>query len=146
MLSDLYSDILLSAAASLPPSKRLKKPDASARRMSRVCGSVLEIDIAVDNGVIGDYGLDVKACALGQAAAGLVAESLIGAKTDSLQKLRDDAHAMLKANGVWPNGDRWAKIGALAVIRDYPNRHASTLLIFDALADCAEAISEKRWA
>jgi len=137
MLSDLYSDILLAAAASLPSVRRLKTPDASSRKMSRVCGSVVEIDLAVTDNIVVDFGMDVKACALGQASAGLVAEKLIGADINDFASLYDEMSAMLKKDGQSPLDVRWEKLSALKAIREYPQRHASTLLIFEALAECA---------
>ena len=55
---------------------------------------------------------------------------------------RDSVHLrMLKENGPRPQG-RWAELGLLEPVRDYPHRHASTLLVFDAVEralDTAEA-------
>ena len=138
MLNSLYSDILLEAAGSLPQARRLENPTVSARKSSRVCGSELIIDLKIDDGKIADFGLDAKACALGQASAGLVATNLIGASVVDLPRLYETVRAMLKNNGPAPNGARWGALAALEAIKDYPQRHASTLLIFDALSTCAE--------
>jgi NifU-like protein involved in Fe-S cluster formation len=47
---------------------------------------------------------------------------------------------MLKAGGPPPEG-RFAELRALEVVRDYPQRHASTLLAFEAAAEAAKAAS-----
>ena len=137
MLDDLYSDRLLQAAASLPPARRLDAPCASARKMSRVCGSEIVIDLAVEDGVVADFGLEAKACALGQASAALVAQRLVGAAVDGFQPLRDTMRAMLKEDGPPPSEERWRELEWLRPISAYPQRHASTLLVFEALAECA---------
>ena len=50
---------------------------------------------------------------------------------------------MLKAGGPAPNG-RWADLAALEPVRDYKARHASTLLVFDAVEDAIDQIEERR--
>jgi NifU-like protein involved in Fe-S cluster formation len=40
--------------------------------------------------------------------------------------------AMLKSGGPPPEG-RWADLAVLAPVRDYKGRHASVLLVFDAV-------------
>lgn len=136
MISQLYGNKILEAAANIPPAERLAVPDASATKVSRVCGSELTIDLKLDQGIISQVGLDARACALGQAAASLTVKNIIGASPDDLFVLRHQIRAMLKDNGSAPTGERWHDLGALAPIRDYPQRHASTLLIFEAIADC----------
>jgi NifU-like protein involved in Fe-S cluster formation len=50
---------------------------------------------------------------------------------------------MLKAGGPPPNG-RWADLRALEPVKDYKARHASTLLVFDAVEDAIAQIEAKR--
>ena len=142
-MTNLYTGLLLEAAANIPPARRLAAPDATATRVSRVCGSELILDLEFKDGVISDFGLDARACALGQAAASLTAKALIGATPSELLRLRDQMRAMLKENGSPPDGERWADLTALMAIRDYPERHTSTLLIFEAIAECVNAYLAK---
>lgn len=139
MASDLYGDKILAAAAAIPISTRLENPDASARKYSRVCGSEIELDLDFNDGVVTDVGLDAKACALGQAAASITIQNIIGATPADLFLLRDEMFAMLKEGAAPPKGERWHELGALAAIHDYPQRHASTMLIFEAIVACLEA-------
>jgi len=140
MISELYSEPILDAAAGIPPARRLDAPDASAKKVSRVCGSEVEVDMKIDDGVVVDFGMSARACALGQAAASLVAQSVVGARAEELLTLRDEMRAMLKDDGAPPHGERWRALSALKPIRDYPQRHASTLLIFNAVVDCLEQL------
>jgi NifU-like protein involved in Fe-S cluster formation len=139
MLNDLYSERLLAAAGSIPPARRLPAPDATARKASRVCGSEVAVDLRIENGVVADFGLEAKACALGQASASMMARAIIGAAPAELFALRDVVRAMLKEGGPPPLGSRFAEMEALSAIRDYPQRHASTLLVFEAVAAALEA-------
>lgn len=140
MISDLYSGSILDAAASIPAARRLDAPDATAKKISRICGSEIEVDLCVEDGVVTDFGMTAKACALGQASASIVARNIIGTEADALYRLRDEMRAMLKEDAAPPGGERWVALGDLQVIRDYPQRHASTLLIFNAVCDALDQL------
>ena len=93
-----------------------------------------------------DYAQDVSACALGQAAAAILGANVIGAELSEIELARDSLAAMLKSNGSPPAG-RFAELAVLEPVKDYPARHASTLLAFDATVEAvrkATARSETR--
>jgi NifU-like protein involved in Fe-S cluster formation len=140
MLNDLYSDRILKAAGAIPPARRLDHPDASATKVSRICGSEVAVDLVMKDGVVAEFGMEAKACALGQASASIVARNIIGATPAEMFTLRDEMRAMLKQGGDPPSAPRWAELAALTPIRAYPQRHASTLLVFEAVAACLEAL------
>ncbi|MBI1364394.1 MAG: iron-sulfur cluster assembly scaffold protein [Alphaproteobacteria bacterium] len=143
MVSALYSDRILEAAAAIPPARRLSAPDATARKVSRICGSEIEVDLKMAGDEVADFGMEARACALGQAAASIVARNIIGADRAALYRLRDEMRAMLKEGGPAPSGARWKDLSALEAIRDYPQRHASTMLVFEAVCACLDAIGGK---
>lgn len=145
-LTDLYSDRILDIAANQPRPGRLAQPDASARKVSRVCGSSIEVDIAVENGVIVGYGHDLSACALGQTSAAIVAGHIVGTPVPEFRKMREEMTRMLKDNGPPPDGERWVDLKYLEPVRDYRPRHASTLLVFDAVADALDRIESAQAA
>ena len=136
MLDDLYSARLLTLAANLPHAGRLAAPDASVERTSKLCGSRVVVDVVMRDGRVAEFAQDVQACALGQAAAGVLGEAVLGATVEELETARDGLAAMLSAGGAAPEG-RFAGLAALAPIRDYPARHASTRLAFEAAAQAA---------
>ncbi len=140
MLSELYSGGVLDAAAAIPPAHRLDAPDASATKVSRVCGSEVTVDLVMRDGAVAEFGMEAKACALGQASASILARNIIGAAADELYVLRDQMRAMLKEGGEPPSGDRWGDLAMLEPIRDYPQRHASTMLVFEAVCACLDEI------
>lgn len=139
-LSDLYSEKILEIAANQPIPGRLANPGASARRVSRVCGSSIEVDVALTDGVISGYGHTISACALGQTSAAIVAARIVGTPAEELRLVRTQMYAMLKANGAPPAGERWADLKYLEPVREYRPRHTSTLLVFDAVVDALDAI------
>lgn len=144
MISELYSDGILDAAAAIPPTHRLEAPQATAIKVSRVCGSEVEVDLSITDDVVSAFGMSARACALGQASASILARNIIGASVDELRVLRDEMRAMLKEGGQPPAGERWAELSMLEAIRDYPQRHASTLLVFEAVVDCLDQIAADR--
>ena len=139
-LSDLYSQKILEIAANQPIPGRLVAPDASARRVSRVCGSSIEVDISVsETGEISAYGHKISACALGQTSAAIVAANIVGTPVAEFRAVREQMTAMLKADGAPPSG-RWADLAYLEPVREYPPRHTSTLLVFDAVVEALDKI------
>lgn len=142
MLSELYTDGVLDAAAAIPPARRLDAPQASATKLSRVCGSEVTVDLSLEDGVVSEFGMEAKACALGQASASILARNIVGAKPEELYQLRDQLRAMLKEGGEPPKGERWRDLAMLQPIRDYPQRHASTLLAIEAVCDCLDQLGK----
>jgi len=143
-LSDLYSEKILEIAGNQPIPGRLPDADASARRVSRVCGSLVEVDVKVEGGIITGYGHDVQACALGQTSAAIVAAHVVGTPTTEFRRVRDEMTAMLKADGAPPAGERWADLRYLEPVRDYRPRHTSTLLVFDAVCDALDKLEARQ--
>jgi NifU-like protein involved in Fe-S cluster formation len=142
-LSDLYSEKILDLAGNARQPARLSAPDATARKVSRVCGSVIEVDVVIKDGVVIGYGHDISACALGQTSAAVVAREIVGTPVAEFLTVRQEMHDMLKANGAPPAG-KWADLGYLEPVRDYPNRHVSTLLVFDAVAAALEKLESSQ--
>ncbi|WP_395697397.1 iron-sulfur cluster assembly scaffold protein [Methylocella sp.] len=139
MLNEIYNARILELAANIPRQGRLAAPDATAKAHSRLCGSTVIVDVVMKDGKIVDFAHDVKACALGQAAASIMARNVIGASAEEIRVLRDQVRAMLKENGAPPDG-KWAEVAVLEPVRDYKARHASTLLTFEATLDCVNQI------
>ena len=143
MLDEIYNRRVLELAADIPRLGRLSAPDASAKALSRLCGSTVTVDLVVRDGRVVDFAHDVRACALGQASSSLMARHVVGATADDLLALRETMINMLKSNGPPPEG-RWADFAVLEPVRSYKARHASTLLTFDAVADALGQIAARQ--
>jgi len=144
-LISLYSKRILALAAAIPHSERLQNPDSSATKRSPLCGSTITVDINVSHGNITDFGQDVKACALGQAAAAVLGEHVIGLTLDEARQVREDLRAMLKDSAEPPTGT-FEKLKFLEPARDYKNRHASIMLAYDATVEAMESIGAQACA
>lgn len=143
MLNDIYNKRIIELAGNIPRLGRLPSPDASATAHSKLCGSTVKIDLAMDGDVVTDFAHDVKACALGQASSSIMAAHVVGSTAEELRALRETVRKMLKENGAPPGDAKWADIAALEPVRDYKARHASTLLTFDAVVDAIGQIEAK---
>lgn len=143
MLDDLYSSKILSLAANLPRAGRLAAPDATAEKVAKLCGSRVVVDVLMEGDTVTDFAQDVKACALGQAAASVLGAHVVGATVGEIEMARDQFRAMLKMGGPPPAG-RFSDIAMLEPVKDYAPRHASTLLAFEATADaCRKAMTTR---
>lgn len=139
MIDDLYSARILRLAAELPHAGRLAAPDGTGERVARLCGSRATVDVTLDEaGRVREFAQDVKACALGQAAAGVVGQVAIGASLAEITEAQAATVAMLKSGGEGPVG-RFEGLRALRQVADYPARHASTLVALDALLEAVAA-------
>lgn len=132
-LIKLYSSRILALAADIPHLDRLDAPDATVKKRSPLCGSTVTVDICAKDGRVTDYGQDVKACALGQAAASVVGAAIVGCTRDQIEAARDQLKAMLKEDGPAPEAP-FDGLEVLRPAREYKNRHASILLALEASA------------
>ena len=137
-LIKLYSAQILALGADMPRTARLAEPSATVRKRSPLCGSTVTVDIVLKDEKIADYGQDVKACALGQAAASVIGSVVVGLTPTDIQRGRDQLAVMLKEAGPVPAAP-FEGLKVLEPARDYKNRHASILLTFDSIL---EAIAE----
>ena len=133
-LIKLYSGQILALAADIPHLERLAAPTATVKKRSPLCGSTVTVDVTMEDGKVTAFGQDVKACALGQAAASVVGANIIGRTHAEVLLARDQLKAMLKEEGPMPDAP-FDGLKVLLPARDYKNRHASIMLALDALAE-----------
>ncbi|CUX81117.1 MAG: NifU-like protein [Roseibaca calidilacus] len=138
----LYSARILALAADIPHLGRLDAPQTSVKRRSPLCGSTVTVDLDMQEGRVTRFAQDVKACALGQAAAALLGQVVIGRSATELAQARTQLHAMLTADGPIPDAP-FDGYEVLLPAREYRNRHASILLALDAALEAAESLTSE---
>jgi NifU-like protein involved in Fe-S cluster formation len=131
MSSDLYSGRTLELAADIPHVGTLANPMGKARKLSRLCGSVVSVEIVLKGAIVSEFAIEPKACALGQASASVLARNIIGLGRNEIVRAHDQLKSMLKEGGPPPDGDFW-ELRYLQAVADYPPRHTSVLLAFEA--------------
>lgn len=140
----LYNRAILALAAELRADDRLAAPDASAELNSPVCGSRIRVDVTLDaDDALAAYGQQVRACALGQSAAAVMARHAVGRKLPAFRALCAQMQAMLKEEGPPPDGD-WSELAILTPARAHRSRHDSILLPFRAVIAAMEMALESR--
>ncbi|RCL01663.1 MAG: NifU-like protein involved in Fe-S cluster formation [Candidatus Tokpelaia sp. JSC085] len=143
MIDNIYNSEILSYAAHISRLGQLANPDVTTQKSSRLCGSTIKVYLKMQNGMVTDFAQTVSACALGQASASIMAQHIIGLTAHELKQLKATTLAMLTENGPPPSG-KFSAFSCLASVKSYKVRHASIMLIFDALTDCIEKIEHQR--
>jgi NifU-like protein involved in Fe-S cluster formation len=132
-LAMVYNRRLLDLAAGAELPQRLEGPPCGARAVSPICGSEITVDLALDaEGRVTAFGFDVKACALTKSVVSVMREAIVGKTRADIAAAGKDLEDMLDGKDVRPAGD-WAALEILAPVRDYPARHNSILLPFEAV-------------
>jgi NifU-like protein involved in Fe-S cluster formation len=133
-LIKLYSGRILALAADIPHTGRLEAPDVSVKKRSPLCGSTVTVDVRIEDGRIVEFAQDVKACALGQAAAAVTGAAVLGLTKADVEQARDALQSMLKEGGPVPEAP-FDGFEVLLPAREFKNRHASILLAIEATAE-----------
>ena len=136
-LIKLYSGRILALAADIPNSERLQSPEVTVKKRSPLCGSMVTVDAAFEGDTVSAFGQDVKACALGQAAASGIGGAIIGASFAEVKQAQNALKTLLQEGGPAP----LAPFDGLEVLRpakDFKNRHASIMLSLDATVEAIE--------
>ena len=136
-LFNLYTRDILRLAGGISHVGQLEDADGTATRASRLCGSVMTVELAVEGGRIADYAQRIRACAFGQASAALFAEAALGRNAREVEEGRAQVEAFLKG-GAAPNGV-WGAFERLEPVREVTARHGAVLLPFEATLDALQA-------
>ncbi|MEI9851386.1 MAG: iron-sulfur cluster assembly scaffold protein [Sphingomonas sp.] len=141
MNAPLYNNEILRLAASIPFEGRLAAPMATSEKRSPVCGSRVTVDVEIGaDGRVAATGMLVRACALGQASAALMAAGAAGRTPAELAEARDQLTA-------WLAGERaaapdWPGMSLFEPALPHRARHPSIRLAFEAVAEAA-ALAER---
>ncbi len=144
-LEDIYTGRVLELSANIPRTGRLADAHATATAQSKLCGARITIGLKMEGNRVTDYAQDVRACMLGQTSAAVMGANIVGSTAAELREVGAQLRAMLKAEGPPPTG-RWSDLAILETVREYKARHASTLLVFDAVEAAIAEIEKRRAA
>jgi NifU-like protein involved in Fe-S cluster formation len=135
----LYNNRILRLAAATADQRRLAAPHGSATKVSPVCGSKVTADVALDAASrIAEFGIEVRACALGQAASSLVVAAIAGKDRDAIAAARAELADWLA--GRRETEPAWPGMDVFAPARPHRARHPSILLSFDAALAAIDAV------
>ncbi|WP_174803541.1 iron-sulfur cluster assembly scaffold protein [Martelella limonii] len=141
-MDDIYSARILKHAGNVTRVGVLDNAKASASAHSKLCGSRLTVHLDLEDGRVSDFSHELKACALGQASSAIMAEAIIGATAAEIRDAREKMRAMLKDGGDGPDG-RFSEMRCLLPVKDYPARHGSVMLTFEATLKALDQLEER---
>ena len=149
MLNALYNEKILNFAAHIGQTERLAAPDATVTHHSPLCGSRITVDLTLaPDGRVAAYGQQVRACALGQAAASILGQHIVGQDAATLRQLVGVMRSMLKENGAPPGpdfaGGVFCDLEVLVPVREHKARHNAVLLPFEAAVKAIDQIEAAR--
>lgn len=130
--TDLYATSLLHHAKSIQKFPRLENPHYTIHKQAKFCGSEISIDVNYEQDKISQFGMEISACAIGTATASVISKNIIGLSKAEIQNLHKNLHMLLEEKTEIPI-DKWQELEFLKTVAEYPHRHASALLIIDAL-------------
>ena len=95
----------------------------------------------MENGRVSSYSHDIKACALGQASASILAKEIIGKTEEQITTVRNSVVKML--NGSTYSEDIFLDYQFLSPASQFKNRHDSIMLVLDATVEAVKKIIGK---
>jgi nitrogen fixation NifU-like protein len=110
-VDDFYRDYILDHYRSPRNFGTLDRPDASAEDLNPLCGDQIKMELKVDDGVITDVRFSGKGCAISQASASMLTESIKGMKLEDAAKLSKDAVLENVGIGISPTRMKCAMLG-----------------------------------
>lgn len=138
----LYSPALLSLATELAHYPLDPALPLVAEARSRSCGSVIALGLALGaGGAVERIGMQVSACAIGQASAALLARSARGADPGTIADTGAALAAWLAGEGELPG---WPGLDVLAPALAHPGRHGALLLPWTAARDALSSAASAR--
>ena len=87
MSSDIYKDIILDYYRNPRNFGDLPNPDVRAKDSNPLCGDIIEMQLKINDGKIEDIRFKGKGCAISQASASMLTETVIGKTLDEVKSM-----------------------------------------------------------
>ncbi len=138
----LYTPQILALAAGLADYPLTGDFAHRASARSRTCGSViaLGLDTGAD-GAISRVGMQLAACAMGQASAAIMAAGLAGRTAPEIIAAHDMLKHWLAGEGCLPD---WPQIGLIAPALPHKGRHGALILPWTAALEALCSAEARR--
>ena len=101
---NLYREAILEVIADPQNEGIIQRPDLEARLDNPLCGDEVHFQVKLKNGVVKEARHNGKGCAISQASADLLAQSIEGKRLTQIQKL--ETNDILKLLGISPTPAR----------------------------------------
>ena len=140
-LDDLYDACILDHCREPRNSARLESPDATASAVNPFCGDEVDIQLAVDGGLVTAVGVQSVGCSINQAAASMLSEAVDGGTTAEAEAVSERFRDMMAGGAVSSaEAERMGDLASLRSVRAFPVRIKCALLSWSALEDALESL------
>ena len=129
MLDKLYQEQIIALARQSKKRSRLNNPELTARVDNPLCGDRVTIDLTLEDELIDDIGVTVRACALCEAASEVLSTHATKLSFSDIQKVETKLRDYLSGNT--PNPP-WAQLSVFEPVKEVTSRHECVLLPFVA--------------
>jgi len=127
-MDDFYRDFILDHYRNPRNYGHLDNPEASAEDLNPLCGDQIRMEFDVDGDVVRDVRFSGKGCAISQASASMLTETIKGMRLEEIAKLSKDVVLENVGIGISPTrmkcatlGLRVAKSAAIGEIAGWPD-------------------------
>jgi nitrogen fixation protein NifU and related proteins len=110
-MDDFYRDYILDHYRNPRNFGTLEHSDAEAEDLNPLCGDQIRMQLSLDNGVIEDVRFSGKGCAISQASASMLTETVKGMKLSDVAKLPKDVVLENVGIGISPTRMKCAMLG-----------------------------------
>jgi nitrogen fixation NifU-like protein len=111
-MDDFYRDYILDHYRNPRNFGHLEHPDASAEDLNPLCGDEIRMELLIgDDGRVDDVRFSGKGCAISQASASMLTESVKGLKVDDVARLSKDVVLENVGIGISPTRMKCAMLG-----------------------------------
>lgn len=111
-MDELYRDYILDHYRNPRNFGHMDAPDATAEDLNPLCGDRIRMEVRVDaDGRVADVRFSGKGCAISQASASMLTESVKGAKLEDVARLSKDVVLENVGIGISPTRMKCAMLG-----------------------------------
>jgi nitrogen fixation NifU-like protein len=110
-MDDFYRDYILDHYRNPRNFGHLEHPDAQAEDLNPLCGDQIRMELKLADGVVEDVRFSGKGCAISQASASMLTETVKGMKLADVAKLSKDVVLENIGIGISPTRMKCAMLG-----------------------------------
>ena len=131
-LRELYQELILDHGrhprnAQFPP-----RSNYHAEGKNPLCGDQLTVKLLVEDGVVRDIGFEGSGCAISQAAASTMTETVKGRTLAEIDAVFTHYHEVVTGKAA-PDDERLGKLAAFSGVREFPMRVKCATLAWHTL-------------